>query len=387
MLDFPGPGGLTVGQIFTSAGKSWQWDGAKWAAAAGGGAPLDSPSFTGDPKAPTPATADNDTSIATTAYVKSQGYLLNNQVITLSGDLTGSGATAIAATLATVNSNVGTFQGLTLDAKGRVTAAANQAYAPLASPVFTGTPSLPTGTTAVTQAAATNNTSLATTAYVKSQAYVTGGPYLPTAGGSLTGDLIAGSASGSQIQVSGPAGIDGVMYFSVGGANVWTLGAKSGASLGQFWLYDASNGKLAMQVSGTDTAFRNTNHYFYDATASIAFALFKAAGTYNQSGAWISLSDAALKENVAPYERGLEAILALNPVSFTYVATSPFGDDGGTPRFGLIAQEAEAVVPEIVSELETESGTVKATEGSNLVYALINAVKELTARLEALEAR
>jgi Collagen triple helix repeat (20 copies) len=33
-------------------------------------APLASPTFTGDPQAPTPATADNDTSIATTAYVK-----------------------------------------------------------------------------------------------------------------------------------------------------------------------------------------------------------------------------------------------------------------------------------------------------------------------------
>ena len=33
-------------------------------------APLANPTFTGDPKAPTPATADNDTSIATTAYVK-----------------------------------------------------------------------------------------------------------------------------------------------------------------------------------------------------------------------------------------------------------------------------------------------------------------------------
>ena len=38
-------------------------------------APLVSPTFTGDPKAPTPATADNDTSIATTAFVKAQGYL------------------------------------------------------------------------------------------------------------------------------------------------------------------------------------------------------------------------------------------------------------------------------------------------------------------------
>ena len=38
-------------------------------------APLASPTFTGDPKAPTPATSDNDTSIATTAFVKAQNYL------------------------------------------------------------------------------------------------------------------------------------------------------------------------------------------------------------------------------------------------------------------------------------------------------------------------
>lgn len=37
-----------------------------------------SPTFTGDPKAPTPATADNDTSIATTAFVKAQGYITSN---------------------------------------------------------------------------------------------------------------------------------------------------------------------------------------------------------------------------------------------------------------------------------------------------------------------
>jgi hypothetical protein len=38
--------------------------------------------------------------------------------------------------------------------------------APLASPTFTGTPSLPTGTTAVTQTAGNNTTALATTAFV-----------------------------------------------------------------------------------------------------------------------------------------------------------------------------------------------------------------------------
>lgn len=66
---------------------------------AGTSAPLNSPVFTGDPQAPTPATADNDQSIATTAFVKAQGYLTGNQTITLSGDASGSGATLIATTI------------------------------------------------------------------------------------------------------------------------------------------------------------------------------------------------------------------------------------------------------------------------------------------------
>lgn len=91
-------------------------------------APLASPVFTGDPQAPTPATADNDTSIATTAFVKAQGYLTGNQTVTLSGDVSGSGATAITTTLASVNANVGTFQGITVNAKGLVTAATAMGY-------------------------------------------------------------------------------------------------------------------------------------------------------------------------------------------------------------------------------------------------------------------
>ncbi len=57
------------------------------------------------------------------------GYLTGNQSITLSGDVSGSGTTAITTTLATVNSNVGTFGTvdsvpvITVNAKGLTTAA------------------------------------------------------------------------------------------------------------------------------------------------------------------------------------------------------------------------------------------------------------------------
>lgn len=66
-------------------------------------------------------------------------------------------------------------------------------YAPLASPIFTGTPSLPTGTTGVTQTGGDSSTKLATTAFVggainsvvktvKKQIFTGSGTYTPSTG-------------------------------------------------------------------------------------------------------------------------------------------------------------------------------------------------------------
>jgi hypothetical protein len=57
-----------------------------------------------------------------------QAYITGNQTITLSGDVSGSGTTAITTTLATVNANIGIFNNVTVNAKGLVTAASNVAY-------------------------------------------------------------------------------------------------------------------------------------------------------------------------------------------------------------------------------------------------------------------
>jgi Chaperone of endosialidase len=72
-------GGGNVSNVGTPTnGQLAQWTGATTIqginASSLGFAPLASPTFTGDPQAPTPAIADNDTSIATTAFVKAQGY-------------------------------------------------------------------------------------------------------------------------------------------------------------------------------------------------------------------------------------------------------------------------------------------------------------------------
>ena len=61
--------------LMSNAGGLGTWTDESWQTQSGSYAKLASPTFTGDPKAPTAATADNDTSIATTKFVKDQGYL------------------------------------------------------------------------------------------------------------------------------------------------------------------------------------------------------------------------------------------------------------------------------------------------------------------------
>lgn len=80
--------------------------------------------FSGGLISVTPATVDSSTTVATTAFVKAQAYLTANQNITISGDATGTGSTAIALTLATIAGlTAGTYTKVTVNAKGLITAA------------------------------------------------------------------------------------------------------------------------------------------------------------------------------------------------------------------------------------------------------------------------
>jgi hypothetical protein len=106
-------------------------------------APLASPAFTGTPTAPTPVSTDNTTKIATTAFVKAQGY------------------------------------------------------ATLASPALTGTPTAPTA------ASTDNSTLLATTAFVKSQGYLTSAPVTTVFG--RAGAVVAASGDYTAAMVTNAA--------------------------------------------------------------------------------------------------------------------------------------------------------------------------------------
>lgn len=131
------------------------------AVAAIGAAPLDSPVFTGSPTAPTPPTADNDNSIATTAFVKAQAYApIANPTFT-----------------GTLTANIGFFTG-NVEGQGYIVAGASSALGFAGRSIFlspsdgvinatTNNGASPATMTAATQVAGTNNTSVATTAFVQ----------------------------------------------------------------------------------------------------------------------------------------------------------------------------------------------------------------------------
>jgi hypothetical protein len=131
-----------------------------------------------------------------------------------------------------------------------------------------------------------------------------------------------------------------------------------------------------------------------DETAPATRIQINAAGAcFNTTGSWTAFSDRRLKQDIVPYERGLEAICQLNPVAFRFTERAPMGADGDALRYGLIADDVQPVMPEITGTMQivlpgdaapTEIATL---ESGLLVYSLINCVKELAAQNAALEAR
>jgi len=147
---------------------------------------LASPALTGTPTAPTAAAATNTTQIATTEFVRAEVAALVN------------GATATLDTLGEIATALGNDANLSTTLTNSIAL-----KAPINSPTFTGTPTLPTGTIAVTQTAADSTTAVATTAFVTTadnlkanlaSPALTGTPTAPTADAGTSTTQIATTA-------------------------------------------------------------------------------------------------------------------------------------------------------------------------------------------------
>ena len=219
-------------------------------------------------------------------------------------------------------------------------------------------------------------------------------------------------------------GTNGTLKATGGAPNpIWQLLNNAGASVSQ-WYYNASNGVayVTCPPQGSNIAFGA------DITIGPAgghnLIVTPGQGYQAGGGAWAALSDARIKTVQGEYSSGLEAILKLRPVVYTYNGNDTMTEDLVKPNpndpeekmaehtgpapypnsmhyeaaktskefVGLIAQEVETVMPEMVTQAEgwidgVQVPDMRHLDGSALVYALVNAVKELSAKVTSLEAQ
>jgi hypothetical protein len=170
----------------------------------------------------------------------------------------------------------------------------------------------------------------------------------------------------------------------------------------RFTAYSGTNTyPAAAVVSGVTGDVANTALYVskYDnnSTTSQIFVRFVINNTASGSGqinangasaaAFGSYSDRRLKENIVDLPSQLNSIMALRPVEFDYVESM-----GGGHQIGFIAQEVQAVYPDLVGEGEDKMLTL--TDMNKNDARLIKCIQEqqalitsLAARVAALEAK
>ena len=126
---------------------------------------------------------------------------------------------------------------------------------------------------------------------------------------------------------------------------------------------------------------------FYSSANHIYFAVGSSYISYISGGSGqYTVSDARLKENVVTLTGALDKVKQLRGVSHTWKNT----DMGTDTSIGMIAQEVEAVYPELVGDgglpNDNEGNEpMKSVNYANLTPVLIEAIKELEARVKELE--
>ena len=122
------------------------------------------------------------------------------------------------------------------------------------------------------------------------------------------------------------------------------------------WIANGTNGQLGVN--------RNNPAYTLDVN-----------GTIRATGDVIAYSDERVKENIKTIDNSLEKVNQLRGVEFNKI-----GED--KKSIGVIAQEIEKVIPEVVYE---DKDGMKSVAYGNITGVLIEAIKELKTEVEELK--
>ena len=391
-----------------------------------GGALSASPTFTGVPVAPTAAPATSTTQLATTAFVMAavaagtagvSSFNGRTGAVTLiANDLSAAGGALLASPIFT-----GTPQAPTATPGTNTVQLATCAFVMANLPVASTAAPTMNGTAAPGVATAWSRGDHVHPTDTSRAAQASLANYLPLAGGTLTGTLngvasiFSGSISGASIAASGevsatsgyingPLEVAGALSVPVGANSICAIGTGSYISING--AVNGPNGASVL-VNGGGRAGNSVIEAYWGGTTLAMFLDFggnltiTGVGAMPGGGPWTASSDARIKDVVEEYALGLAEVVQLDPVVYTFRGNDTATAEGQsahktvaeakTPFVGLIAQEVEAIFPGMVTKLAgfidgAPVADLRQLNTNELMFALVNAVKELAARIATLEA-
>lgn len=202
------------------------------------------------------------------------------------------------------------------------------------------------------------------------------------------------TAAGSAYDKANSANIVGVAAFNKANSTVIPINSDVvnvtryipfiNATSGNAYTLNVSTVGLTFNPS-TNTVASN-NAYFYT-SLGVGTAPSTTTGEIRATNDITSYysSDASLKTNISPIPNALDKVMNIRGVGFDWVDSylkERGGEDGYFVRktdVGVIAQEIEKVLPEVVA---TRDNGIKAVRYEKLVALLIEAVKELNDKIE-----
>jgi len=107
-------------------------------------------------------------------------------------------------------------------------------------------------------------------------------------------------------------------------------------------------------------------------------------------GTWFAVSDERAKQNVRDFEDGLEKLMKVRTVRFNY--NGKYNTNPDHEEFGVIGQEIRKIFPYMTSTGAIADDGAKKEEdllmfnSSPLIFVMVNALQELTKRVQTLEA-
>jgi len=319
--------------------------------------------------------------------------------------------------------------------------------ADLASPTFTGTPTLPTDTIATTQTALDSSTKVATTAFVTTANNLKANLASPTFTGTVSGisatmvglgsvnntaDTAKPVSTAQQTALDLKAPLASPIFTGSptteithgNNAKLRLLAGNNGASTGECSLYSwISEPALSWTGAGIARNRVNSSGSFprsntglsaqmirFNESGEIIFHMMTSAGAENTitfdtggaaykpgGGSWSSPSDVRLKNNVRDYEKGTAELMQVRVREWEHNGKG--GLQAGSKGLGVVADEIELVLPNTVHTYEgklnpedEETTDIKSVNPTEITWLMVKTIQEqqaviesLTARIEALE--